>query len=230
MWRPNAVPSGEARTGPWLGEGSKALVLGAGAGLGQFESSTCVFSPTPQSTSATHPRRVRERALELGAEEAAAPEDLEGLHTAVLDFVGSNDSSAQAARPVDRQGIMIVIGLFGAYSFLGSAPPHEAHFMSSIWGHETSSGRADRVRSARAPGVHHRPDAARVRPRKPTISCAAAGPRPDRSRSLGKNLMSQLSRLPADKRRLDDVCRAQASRLLPSLSPEIMAGPIYRKA
>ena len=117
-----------------LGSGSRALVLGAG-GLGQFgiqylrlltDAAVDVGDPSAQK---------RERALELGAEEAAAPEELEGPYTAVLDFVGSNESLANAARLVDRQGIAIVIGLFGGRIPFGlGAVPHEAHFMSSIWG------------------------------------------------------------------------------------------------
>lgn len=117
-----------------LGPGSRALVLGAG-GLGQFGiqyvrlltgATVHVGDPSAQK---------RERALELGAEEAAAPEELEGPYAAVLDFVGSEDSLAHAARLVDRQGIAIVIGLFGGRIPFGlGAVPHEAHFMSSIWG------------------------------------------------------------------------------------------------
>jgi propanol-preferring alcohol dehydrogenase len=118
----------------WLGPGSRALVLGAG-GLGQFGiqyvrlltgATVHVGDPSAQK---------RQRALELGAEEAAAPEELEGSYTAVLDFVGSEDSLTHAARLVDRQGIAIVIGLFGGRIPFGlGAVPHEAHFMSSIWG------------------------------------------------------------------------------------------------
>ncbi len=118
----------------WLGRGSHALVLGAG-GLGQFgiqflrlltDATVHVGDPSPQK---------RERALALGAERAAAPEELQGPYTAVLDFVGSADSLAQAARLVDRQGVAIVIGLFGGTVPFGlGAVPHEAHFLSSIWG------------------------------------------------------------------------------------------------
>jgi len=117
-----------------LGSSSRALVIGAG-GLGQFGiqylrlltgAAVDVGDPSAQK---------RERALELGAEAAATPEELEGPYTAVLDFVGSNESLANAARLVDRQGIAIVIGLFGGRIPFGlGAVPHEAHFMSSIWG------------------------------------------------------------------------------------------------
>ena len=118
----------------WLGPGSRALVLGAG-GLGQFgiqflrlltDAAVDVGDPSPQK---------RARALALGAQEAAAPSELEGPYTAVLDFVGSDDSLRDAARLVDRQGVVIVIGLFGGTVPFGlGAVPHEAHFLSSIWG------------------------------------------------------------------------------------------------
>ena len=118
----------------WLGHGSRALVLGAG-GLGQFgiqylrlltDATVHVGDPSPQK---------RERALVLGAEEAAAPEELDGPYTAVLDFVASDASLAHAARLVDRQGVAIAIGLFGGRIPFGlGAVPHEAHFLSSIWG------------------------------------------------------------------------------------------------
>jgi propanol-preferring alcohol dehydrogenase len=118
----------------WLGPGSRALVLGAG-GLGQFgiqflrlmtDATVHVGDPSADK---------RERALALGAAEAASPEELSGPYTAVLDFVGSENSLAHAARLVDRQGVAIVIGLFGGRIPFGlGAVPHEAHFLSSIWG------------------------------------------------------------------------------------------------
>ena len=125
---------------PWLGPGSQALVLGAG-GLGQFgiqylrlltDATVHAGDPSPQK---------RERALELGAEAAGHPDELEGPYTAVLDFVGSDDSLAHAARLVDRQGVAIVIGLFGGRIPFGlGAVPHEAHFLSSIWGSRDELG------------------------------------------------------------------------------------------
>jgi alcohol dehydrogenase, propanol-preferring len=119
---------------PWLDPGSRVLVLGAG-GLGQFaiqflrlmtDAVLDVGDPSPVK---------RERALELGAEAAAAPGELEGPYRAVLDFVGSEDSLSHAARLVDRQGVAIVVGLYGGRVPFGlGAVPHEAHFLSSIWG------------------------------------------------------------------------------------------------
>jgi alcohol dehydrogenase, propanol-preferring len=124
----------------WLGSGSRALVLGAG-GLGQFgiqflrllsDAAVDVGDPSPHK---------RARALELGAEAAAHPQELAGPYDAVLDFVGSDDSLAQAARLVGRQGVAIVIGLFGGTVPFGlGAVPHEAHFLSSIWGSRDELG------------------------------------------------------------------------------------------
>jgi propanol-preferring alcohol dehydrogenase len=118
----------------WLGPGSRALVLGAG-GLGQFGIQYLRLLTDAAVDAGDPSRQKRERALELGAEEAAAPPDLEGPYDAVLDFVGSDDSLSHAARLVDRQGVAIVIGLFGGRIPFGlGAVPHEAHFLSSVWG------------------------------------------------------------------------------------------------
>jgi propanol-preferring alcohol dehydrogenase len=121
-----------ART--WLGPGSHALVLGAG-GLGQFGIQFLRLLTDATVHAGDPSQQKRERALELGAEEAGAPEELDGPYTAVLDFVGSDDSLVHAARLVDRQGVAIVVGLFGGRIPFGlGAVPHEAHFLSSIWG------------------------------------------------------------------------------------------------
>jgi propanol-preferring alcohol dehydrogenase len=119
---------------PWLRPGARALVLGAG-GLGQYgiqyvrrlsDATVVVGDPSAQK---------QERAIELGAEAAAHPDDLEAPFDAVLDFVGSEASLARAAELVDRKGVAVVIGLFGGRIPFGlGAVPHEAHFLSSIWG------------------------------------------------------------------------------------------------
>jgi propanol-preferring alcohol dehydrogenase len=119
---------------PFLGPGSRALVLGAG-GLGQFGIQYLRLLTDATVHVGDPSEHKRARALELGADAAAAPEELEGPYTAVLDFVGSQASLADAARLVDRKGIAIVIGLFGGSIPFGlGAVPHEAHFLSSIWG------------------------------------------------------------------------------------------------
>jgi len=119
---------------PWLGKGKAAVVLGAG-GLGQFgiqylrllsDATVVAGDPSPQKQA---------RALELGAESAAHPDELEGPVDVVLDFVGSEETLATSARLVDRGGLVEVIGLFGGTIPFGlGSVPHEAHFMSSIWG------------------------------------------------------------------------------------------------
>ncbi|MGI8607586.1 MAG: alcohol dehydrogenase catalytic domain-containing protein [Gaiellaceae bacterium] len=119
---------------PWLGPGSRALVLGAG-GLGQFGIQYLRLLTDAAVHAGDPSAQKRERALELGAEESGVPAELEGPYDAVLDFVGSDDSLAQAARLVDRQGVAIVIGLFGGRVPFGlGVVPHEAHFLTSIWG------------------------------------------------------------------------------------------------
>lgn len=119
---------------PWLGPGSRALVLGAG-GLGQFGIQYLRLLTDAAVHAGDPSAQKRVRALELGAEESGLPAELEGPYDAVLDFVGSDDSLAQAARLVDRQGVAIVIGLFGGRVPFGlGAVPHEAHFLSSVWG------------------------------------------------------------------------------------------------
>jgi alcohol dehydrogenase, propanol-preferring len=125
---------------PWLGNGRRALVLGAG-GLGQF-GIQFVRMLTDGSVVAGDPSAVKqERALELGAEAAADPADLEGQFDAVLDFVGSEETLTRAAELVDRKGVAIVIGLFGGRIPFGlGAVPHEAHFLSSIWGSRDELG------------------------------------------------------------------------------------------
>ena len=119
---------------PLLGPGSRALVLGAG-GLGQFGIQYLRLLTDAAVDAADPSAQKRARALELGAEAAADAAELEGPYSAVLDFVGSDDSLANAARLVDRKGVAIVMGLFGGRIPFGlGAVPHEARFMSSIWG------------------------------------------------------------------------------------------------
>ena len=90
-------------------------------------------------------------------------------------------------------GIAIVIRpLRRTIPFGLGAVPHEAHFMSSIWGRATAGG-AERARvSASGSRVHDRHRCRSSPRRKPTIASDGAGPRPDRPRALGEHLRFQL--------------------------------------
>lgn len=117
-----------------LRAGSTAVVIGAG-GLGQFgiqylriltDAHVIVADPSPEK---------QRRALELGAHEACAPDELDGRVDAVFDFVGADATLAQAVKLVHQGGAVVAMGLWG-----GSVPfgvgrvPHEATLASSIWG------------------------------------------------------------------------------------------------
>jgi propanol-preferring alcohol dehydrogenase len=118
----------------WLGPGTRALVLGAG-GLGQFGIQFLKLMTDAEVHAGDPSAQKREQALALGADAAATPEELDGPYDAVLDFVGAQDSLARSAELVDRKGVAMVIGLFGGRIPFGmGAVPHEAHFLSSIWG------------------------------------------------------------------------------------------------
>lgn len=119
---------------PYLGKGTRALVLGAG-GLGQYavqylaaltDAEVHVGDPDPAKCAT---------AREIGASEAAAPADLDGPYAAVLDFVAGQQSLEDAVRLVDRQGILIAIGLHGGRVPFGfGAVPMEAKLTTSVWG------------------------------------------------------------------------------------------------
>ena len=117
-----------------LGREKRALVLGAG-GLGQFAIQYLRLLSDADVLAADVSAQKRERAVELGASGAAAPDEIEGPFDVVLDFVGSDETLTRGAELVDRKGLVEVVGLFGGRIPFGlGAVPHEARFMSSIWG------------------------------------------------------------------------------------------------
>ena len=96
----------------------------------------------------------RARAIELGAHVAADPADLVDGVDVVLDFVGADATLAGAARLVRRQGLVVVVGLFGGRVPFGvGAVPHEARFMSSIWG--SNAELAELLDLVRREPLHH---------------------------------------------------------------------------
>ncbi len=119
---------------PFLGKGKRVLVLGAG-GLGQYavqylallsDAEVHVGDPDPAKCTT---------AKTLGATEAADPSDLDGPYAAVLDFVAAQQSLENGVRLVDRQGMLIAIGLHGGRVPFGfGAVPMEAQLMTSVWG------------------------------------------------------------------------------------------------
>jgi propanol-preferring alcohol dehydrogenase len=138
---------------PHLGKGSKALVLGAG-GLGQYGVQYLrMLSDAEVHVGDLDPAKCA-TARDLGAAEAAAPSELEGPYSAVLDFVGAQGSLEEAVRLVDRQGIAIVIGLHGGRIPFGfGSVPMEARFTTSVWG--SLSDFADLIALANKEEIRH---------------------------------------------------------------------------
>lgn len=116
------------------GSAARALVIGAG-GLGQFgiqylqmmsDAEVWVADPAPAK---------QQRAIELGASRAVSTDELDGKFDAIIDFVGAQSTLETAVERVNRRGIVIAVGLYGGRVPFGvGAVPHEAQFMSSIWG------------------------------------------------------------------------------------------------
>jgi len=116
------------------GPEARAVVLGAG-GLGQFAIQYLRLLTDAEVIAGDPSPAKQARARELGAGHASAPDELDGPSTVVLDFAGADQSLAAAARLVARQGLVVVVGLYGGRIPFGlGAVPHEARFMSSIWG------------------------------------------------------------------------------------------------
>jgi propanol-preferring alcohol dehydrogenase len=119
---------------PFLGKGKKVLVLGAG-GLGQYALQYLALMSDAEVHAGDPDPAKCATAKELGATEAAAPADLDGPYAAVLDFVAGQRSLEDGVRLVDRQGILIAIGLHGGRVPFGfGAVPMEAHLTTSVWG------------------------------------------------------------------------------------------------
>jgi len=118
----------------------RALVIGAG-GLGQFGVQFLKIRSKAHVTVLDASAEKREVALELGADAVAAPGELEGAFDAVIDFVGAEGTLIAARDHVARQGIVVVVGLYGGTIPFGfGAVAHETTFMTSVWGTRAQLG------------------------------------------------------------------------------------------
>lgn len=119
-----------------LSGGGTCLVVGIG-GLGQFAVQFVRLLTDGEVVAVDPDEGKRRRAVELGAQEALAPhEAVEDVHAAaVLDFVGSDDTLALAARAVEQEGAVVVVGADrGRVPFGIGAVPWEATFVTSLMG------------------------------------------------------------------------------------------------
>jgi alcohol dehydrogenase, propanol-preferring len=117
-----------------LGDGATLVVVGAG-GLGQFAIQYGKLLTAARVVAVDVDERKRARALALGADDAVAPEDADEAATAVIDFVGSDDTLVFAARVVQPAGAILHVGAAGGrliYGFSALAP--EAAIGTSILG------------------------------------------------------------------------------------------------
>ncbi|MCZ9882580.1 alcohol dehydrogenase catalytic domain-containing protein [Arthrobacter sp. B2a2-09] len=123
------------RTLPHLrGKNSRAIVIGAG-GLGQFAIQFLkALADVELTVVDTSPEKLN-AAASLGADVTCGVEGLTGKYDAVIDFVGAGATMAAAASSIDRQGIIVVVGLWGGRIEFGvGVLPSEAVLTTSIWG------------------------------------------------------------------------------------------------
>lgn len=123
------------RAQPWLADGGLAVVLGTG-GLGQFAVQYLKRLPAVRVVAVDSSADKRSIARDLGADDVAAPDDELPRARVVVDIVGSDESLAQAARTVERGGLVVQVGEAGGRLPFGFAAdvPWEATFTTSVWG------------------------------------------------------------------------------------------------
>ena len=102
-----------ARAAEVLADGGTATVTGVG-GLGQFALQYLRLLTNAGRVLAVDPSPAkRERALALGADAAASPEDEAESTRAALDFVGTTESLARAAGAAQPGGLIVLVGEAG---------------------------------------------------------------------------------------------------------------------
>lgn len=120
-----------------LGRPGRVMVIGAG-GLGQFAIRYLRLLSEATVVAVDLAADKRAIAVDIGAHEAAAPDELAGTGgniDVVIDFIGAEATLTAAATSVAKQGAVIVVGLAGGRIPFGfAAVPHEARFLTSVWG------------------------------------------------------------------------------------------------
>jgi propanol-preferring alcohol dehydrogenase len=115
-------------------QGSRVCVIGAG-GLGQYAIQYLALLSDAEITVVDTSPDKRASARELGAHQAGTIDDLHGSYDAIIDFVGADATLHAASGAVARQGIVVVVGLFGGRVAFGlGAQANEASLTTSIWG------------------------------------------------------------------------------------------------
>ena len=119
------------------GHRRRALVIGAG-GLGQFALRYLKLLTDAEVYALDRASDKRATAVAMGADGALDADDERPQCDVVIDFVGRDATLAVAAGAVAKEGLVVAVGLFGGRIPFGlGAVPHEARFMSSIWGSRT---------------------------------------------------------------------------------------------
>ncbi|MGB3733326.1 MAG: alcohol dehydrogenase catalytic domain-containing protein [Ilumatobacter sp.] len=118
-------------------DGGRALVIGAG-GLGQYALRYLQLQTDAHVTALDTADDKRTAAIEIGADVAVGPDEIDGPYDLVLDFIGTEPTLATAASTVARGGLVVVVGLGGGrVPFQFGVFPQEARIMSSVWGSRT---------------------------------------------------------------------------------------------
>ena len=123
------------RTLPHLNvPGAKAVIIGAG-GLGQFAIQFMKKLANVELTVLDMSDDKLAVATELGADHAVKKLPDGVKYDAIIDFVGAKPTMEAAAGAVNRQGILVVVGLAGGRLEFGvGVIPSEAVLTTSIWG------------------------------------------------------------------------------------------------